>query len=224
MEQTKFCHRCETDLARNNFYTNKKRLDGLQTYCKKCMKKTNAASYQLHKEDRDKKSMEYAKTEKSKKYRREWAKEKYENNEDHRKNIIKKVVEREREQLNTNGLFKLKHLLRTQLRKAVNRQLSIKHDSILNMIGCSINFLREYLSNKFKDGMTWEERSKWHIDHIIPCAAFDLNDELEQKACFHYTNLQPMWAKENIQKSDKYSIKEKEEYICRVRPLLILEN
>lgn len=72
--------------------------------------------------------------------------------------------------------------------------------------------------------MSWSNYGDWHIDHIIPCAAFDLNDELEQKACFHYTNLQPMWAKENIQKSDKYSIKEKEEYICRVRPLLILEN
>lgn len=51
--------------------------------------------------------------------------------------------------------------------------------------------------------MTWENYGEWHIDHIKPCASFDLNDPEQQKLCFHYTNLQPMWAKENQKKADK---------------------
>lgn len=52
--------------------------------------------------------------------------------------------------------------------------------------------------------MTRENYGEWHIDHIKPISKFDLNDENEQKKCFHYTNLQPLWASENIKKSDKY--------------------
>ena len=57
----------------------------------------------------------------------------------------------------------------------------------------------------FLPGMTWENhtRSGWHIDHIVPCAAFDLSDPAQQRACFHYTNLQPLWAKTNLKKSNK---------------------
>jgi hypothetical protein len=61
-----------------------------------------------------------------------------------------------------------------------------------------------YLESHFKTGMTWENHGKfgWHIDHIIPCASFDLTDLEQQKKCFHYTNFQPLWWRENILKSD----------------------
>lgn len=60
-----------------------------------------------------------------------------------------------------------------------------------------------HLESQFEPGMTWENRRKWHIDHIIPCAAFDLTDTEQQRACFHYTNLRPLWASENISKGTK---------------------
>lgn len=72
------------------------------------------------------------------------------------------------------------------------------------MLGCTIQEFKIYLENKFKEGMSWKNRSDWHIDHIKPCASFDLSKEEEQKKCFHYTNLQPLWARENILKKDKY--------------------
>ena len=51
--------------------------------------------------------------------------------------------------------------------------------------------------------MNWDNYGQWHIDHIRPCASFNLLDPIEQKICFHYTNLQPLWAEDNLKKSNK---------------------
>jgi len=60
--------------------------------------------------------------------------------------------------------------------------------------------LRLHLERQFKDGISWDNYGEWHIDHIRPCAKFDLSKPEEQRACFHYTNLQPLWEKENVSK------------------------
>ena len=78
-----------------------------------------------------------------------------------------------------------------------------KSDSTLNLIGCSPEELKEYIESLWTEGMSWENYGDWHIDHIKPCAAFDLLNEDEQRECFHYTNLQPMWAEENLRKGSK---------------------
>ena len=67
-----------------------------------------------------------------------------------------------------------------------------------------IHALKDYLQSKFENGMTWENYGKWHIDHIRPCASFDLTDIEQQKICFNYKNLQPLWAEDNFKKSDKW--------------------
>ena len=80
-----------------------------------------------------------------------------------------------------------------------------KTDKTLNLLGCSAQFLRTYIENKFLEGMTWDNYGKhgWHIDHIIPCSSFNLTDSTQQQICFHYTNLQPLWAIDNLKKSNK---------------------
>lgn len=55
----------------------------------------------------------------------------------------------------------------------------------------------------FTNGMTWDNYGQWHVDHIRPCALYDLTKEDQQMACFHYTNLQPLWAKDNMSKGVK---------------------
>ena len=72
----------------------------------------------------------------------------------------------------------------------------------MKLIGCSIESLKNYLEKQFKKDMTWHNHGLygWHIDHIRPCISFDLIKKSEQKKCFHYTNLQPLWAKENLSK------------------------
>lgn len=71
------------------------------------------------------------------------------------------------------------------------------------LIGCSKKYLKKYIENKFKQNMTWNNHGKWHIDHIKPCVSFNLEYDNELKKCFHYTNLQPLWAKDNIIKGSK---------------------
>lgn len=74
-----------------------------------------------------------------------------------------------------------------------------------DLLGCTVEQLKTHLEGLFQSGMTWDNwtHSGWHIDHIIPCAAFDLSDHEQQKRCFHYTNLQPLWAADNIRKGAK---------------------
>lgn len=81
----------------------------------------------------------------------------------------------------------------------------LKSDKTFNLIGCSKEELKLHLESQFKEGMTWENYGVygWHVDHITPCASFDLTDPEQQKQCFHYTNLQPLWAKENLSKGSK---------------------
>jgi len=74
----------------------------------------------------------------------------------------------------------------------------------IQSIGCSVNELKKWLELKFQEGMTWDNYGKWHIDHIKPCCKFNLADIDDQKKCFHYTNLQPLWAKDNRKKWKHY--------------------
>jgi hypothetical protein len=73
----------------------------------------------------------------------------------------------------------------------------------MELIGCNIKFLKKYLKKQFKSGMSWSNYGKWHIDHIIPCIKFDLRKESEQRKCFNYSNLQPLWAEDNRRKGNK---------------------
>lgn len=80
-----------------------------------------------------------------------------------------------------------------------------KIQSSMKYVGCTPGELVKYLESKFKDGMSWDNYGfyGWHIDHIIPVSSFDLSKEEDLVKCFHYTNLQPLWADENLRKSNK---------------------
>ena len=99
--------------------------------------------------------------------------------------------------------FKLSKTLRSRLGSALRNQSAKKRNTTFILTGCSMNFLKGYLEGKFTEGMTWENHGEWHIDHIKPCCSYNLEDEEEQKKCFHYTNLQPLWATDNLVKGGK---------------------
>lgn len=99
--------------------------------------------------------------------------------------------------------YKIRRYLSSRLARAVRVCQANKKYSTLNLIGCEIDFLMDYLSKKFTQGMSWTNYGKWHIDHIKPCASFNMLDPQQQKECFHYTNLQPLWAEDNMKKGVK---------------------
>ena len=106
-------------------------------------------------------------------------------------------------QCDPNGY--LTSIMRSRVRSALkNYETRRDKQHTMEYIGCSIEDLRTHLENKFSEGMTWENQGEWHIDHIRPCASFDLDIEEERLACFHFTNLQPLWGPDNLSKSDKY--------------------
>lgn len=97
--------------------------------------------------------------------------------------------------------------MRTRVFNAIKRldNRGLKSAPTAVLIGCSIEKLREHLESQFRDGMTWDNYGPvWHVDHIKPCAAFDLSRPDEQAKCFHYKNMQPLFAKENLKKNRKY--------------------
>ena len=82
----------------------------------------------------------------------------------------------------------------------------IKRNSTEELIGCSMEYFVSYIESKFADGMTWENYGKkWNIDHIKPCVAFNLLIFNEQKDCFNYKNLMPVWCFDNLQKGSFYN-------------------
>ena len=92
----------------------------------------------------------------------------------------------------------------SNLRKRVRDLLRTKAERYSSLLGCSASFLHTYLESQFKKGMSWENYgTAWHIDHIEPCARFDLTNKEHRKRCFHYTNLQPLWVQDNLIKSDR---------------------
>lgn len=108
--------------------------------------------------------------------------------------------------LRKNSLnYKILDNLRRRINKAVRN--GSKSQSTVRLLGCSLTEFRMYLESKFDVGMSWENYGKfgWHIDHIMPCAVFDLSRPDHQKRCFHFSNMQPMWAADNIRKHAKVS-------------------
>ena len=106
--------------------------------------------------------------------------------------------------------FRLRGNLSSRLLTALKH--NSKSSSTLNLLGVeSITYLKQYLEKQFyndkktNEPMTWDNYGKygWHIDHIRPCASFDLRCPIGQLDCFHYTNLQPLWAHDNLSKNDK---------------------
>ena len=104
-------------------------------------------------------------------------------------------------------LFKLKHLIRTRIYQ-IFKVLGISKESTETLLGCSFEHAKTYIENQFQPGMTWDNYGEWHIDHKHPLSLFDLSDrEQFLKAC-HYTNLQHLWAIDNLKKGNKISLQE----------------
>jgi hypothetical protein len=116
----------------------------------------------------------------------------------------------QKEWYHNRGKYDLQYVISERLRRRLRRALqngrnsnASKVASAADLVGCSTFDLISLIEGQFQDGMTWDNYGVWHIDHIRPCNSFDLDSLEQQKVCFHYTNLQPLWGRENILKGDK---------------------
>ena len=125
----------------------------------------------------------------------------------HEGNAKQKRYEYIKKRKQTDLNFHIRENLRSRvhglLKKAICDPSTI-NENIVELISCSLDFLANHLRSQYKPGMTDENYGQWHIDHIKPCCLFNLTLLEQRRECFHYTNLQPLWAAENLAKGNKY--------------------
>ena len=95
-------------------------------------------------------------------------------------------------------------LLRSRVAAAMRRAGLRKSERTIQLLGCTWQQLKTHLEGQFEAGMRWEDRGRlWHVDHIVPCSKFDLSKVEQQRLCFHFTNLQPLWKSDNLRKATR---------------------
>jgi hypothetical protein len=228
MEETKVCSRCKKELGISDF---SKRSGGkyLQSFCIDCnneylheyyltnknkMNTSNKKYRDLHKDEIQSWSKEWRDSHKEeikisqKQHRNRANKEEVKRyNKKYREIPRNKAKRNERQKiLSQNPEFKIRNAIRKRIRDAIFSQYGKKSCKSMDLLGCSVDECRNWLESRFLPKMTWDNYGDWHIDHILPCASFDLTNPEEQKKCFHYTNLQPLWATDNASKRDKIEV------------------
>lgn len=130
--------------------------------------------------------------------RRDSRKAYYERN---KKEVNKKHNEYLKNRYKNNIEHRLISNIRNYIAKHLQRNLYNKDQKSLRYLGCSVAFYKQYLETKFQDNMSWDNYGEWHIDHIVPLSSANSHDELKQ--LFYYKNTQPLWAEDNLSKSNK---------------------
>lgn len=178
--EVKTCSTCKVEKLRCDFHKNRSSKDGLVRECKTCRKTYYKAYYEslcMSLERREKLNT------RSRKYRRS----------DRGKVRSKRYYATEKVRIRTRACNRIAKVL-GEIKRA---------DTSSNLLGCNVDELMEHLKSKFTEGMSFDNYGEWHMDHVIPCCAFDLTKPEEQYKCFHYTNIQPLWAKDNEKKGGK---------------------
>jgi len=236
----KECIRCGKIKVSDDFCRDAISKDGLYTYCKECTKVKNEKSYQKHKNKRKISGKKYREKNKEKIFRQQqiyyqknkekiqaYKKEYQQKNsriiakkqklwgQTHKKQINKYSRDRRKNDLH----YRILNNMRGRLYYALKSQDSRKALHTMDLVGCSVDELKLHIQKQFTSGMMWDNyglgNTKWSIDHIIPCAYFDLTKPEEQKKCFHYSNLCPLWNKDNSKKNSLYN----GEYIRKERKI-----
>lgn len=189
----KRCSECLKWRPLSMFYK-RNSIDGYRRECKKCFLRKGKTRYVRDRDKIQARNRKYyvAHEEEINKYKSDWQKE---NRERRRLRL--------NERYQTEPNFRIAVNLRTRILKALENNQ--KSGSTLELLGCSVDFFKVYLESLFSYGMSWENHGTvWHIDHKRPCASFDLSDPEQQKICFHYTNMQPLYWRDNLKKGQKY--------------------
>jgi hypothetical protein len=199
--ETKVCSKCNVEKNICEFGKLKSSKDGYRYFCKNCrnnIEKTYEGDNVLER----KKKWRNNNKEKIKKHYLEVRQTLLDYQKKYKQDNLEKVSERKKKyykRKKEDVLFRLEY----NMRNSVNRYLKYRSKQTFDIIGCSPESLKEHLETQFIDGMSWENHDLygWHIDHIIPLSSAKTEEEL-YKLC-HYSNLQPLWAGDNLSKGNK---------------------
>ena len=222
------CKLCESERRKQNIEkqreSQRKWREKNPDYMKEYAKKPELIAYQkeYYKENKDAylKNTQQWRKENSEKYME--TRKKY--MEENRDKMNKYHREWKQEKRETDMKYKLKENTSRRIRYELKTLLKGKKAKrTTEYIGCSIEELKTHIEKQFDEMMNWENYgSYWHIDHIIPCAAWDLSIEEDNKYCWNFINLQPLESSKNQSKRDKYELNDKEEYVKKLK--LIFDN
>jgi hypothetical protein len=221
--QTKQCPTCKVEKNIEQYNKNKTRKDGLQRECRECCHNHHNKHYQTKKSPRLNENLQFNHKICSN-CRQELSFEQFNKlklgrfnlrstckicdsskDKQYRKNNKEKLNQYRKNKKSSDPQFKLKQILRMRLLDALKRKNTTKNHSAITLLGCSIEYAQKHLETQFMPEMNWNNHGTyWEIDHVIPCASFDLIDIEQQKQCFNYTNLQPLTVSENRSKGKKY--------------------
>lgn len=233
--EKKWCGKCRKFKEISLYFgKSKSTWDKLRATCKECLKEYNATireqrteynkKYWEKTKDKQKeknkewreKNKEHIK-EKHKEWRekngketdkKQWQKRKNDKAYREKHNAYRKLWCRHKRKYDKD--YQVRYNTSRRIREILSSKGLKKDASTLKYTGCTLSKLTRHLENQFQDGMTWNNYGKiWHIDHIIPCTAFDVSRELQKRMCFYYKNLQPLWSSDNIKKSNDYDEKDK---------------
>jgi hypothetical protein len=213
IREMKHCNKCNTLKSFDEFNKRKMVKDGHQPWCKQCNILQGKLYYHKNKLSILKKQKTYQQANKeyinnySKNYRIKNAEKikttqanYYKINKNY---IIKRQIKRATKLRQTDPIFNLTDRIRRRINESLKNKGVYKEYRTIEYLGCSWLELKQHLESQFVTGMCWKTRHLWHIDHIIPLALFDLTNEEERLFAFSYVNLQPLWAKENLQKGGR---------------------
>lgn len=190
----KRCNQCGLDKEAVHFSKRKDMLDGIRKICKECMCKKSKEYYSENKE----KILSKVNKDRKKKYDIEYRKIYYSKNKDK----INRYLRLYYDKIKQNPLKKLEINTKSRIRAAFSVSKWNKNNKTKDILGCDYNELFSYIESKFTDGMCWSKLgSEIHIDHIIPISSAKTEEDIINLN--HHTNLQPLWAKDNLIKSNK---------------------
>jgi hypothetical protein len=207
----KVCAKCKEKKDYIAFSKARNRPDGCYNYCKECKAKDDkrhycpikSKKYRLENKERYKANWDKW----SSKNREELNKKKLEYYHLNKKEINRKVLIRTTARLKSDSLFRFKTrvrgLIRDSFRRSFNNKFK-KSKKTEDILCCTVGFFTGYISSKLSEGMSFENYGKWHLDHIIPLSM--ANNEEDVIRLNHYTNIQPLWAEDNLKKSNKIQL------------------
>lgn len=200
----KRCTKCDQEKSFDSFQKDKYKKDGLYPRCKDCVtsrpKQKWVGYSNLSEERKSKKKVNDAK------YRLIHAEKEKERHQIYYQSNKRKYYDAVKKRKESNPLLKMSYNIRSRIYNAMLRIRVGKKSRTNELIGCSFEECKTHIENKFLDGMSWDNYGlyTWHIDHIIPLSSAKNEEELLR--LFHYTNLQPLWAKDNLIKYNKNEV------------------